>query len=343
MIGPFNEIAGIITVVIMIVAGRYLLGDKIKYLAPTLLTYLIVLFRLLPFVGQLNSLRNQLANLASSIDITTDFLRRDNKPFMVQNQEPFIGLEKGIQFQDVCFSYPGHQEVVLHDINLSIPKGKMIALVGASGSGKSTIADLLVRFYEPTQGHILIDNKDIKNYDLQSLRKAMGIVSQDTFLFNNTISYNIAYGMKNVTEQEVIDAAKTANAYEFIIKLPLQFETQIGDRGVLLSGGQRQRMSIARALLCNPEILILDEATSALDTVSEKLVQQAIDELSQDRTTLVIAHRLSTIQKAHQIVVLDQGKIVETGTHEELLVKDSYYARLYYMQFAKSEVDGVDV
>lgn len=340
-ISPFNEIAGLMTVVLMIVAGRYIFAEQIKYLAPTLLTYLIVLFRMLPSVGQLNGLRNNLANMSSSIDISTDFLRRDNKPFMVQGNELFISLKQGIVFEGVCFAYPGHDQIVLHEVNLSIPKGQMIALVGASGSGKSTIADLLVRFYDPTKGRIIIDNKDIKEYDLHTLRKAMGIVSQDTFLFNNTVFYNIAYGMKNVTKQEVIDAAKTANAYEFIINLPHQFETQIGDRGVLLSGGQRQRMSIARALLRNPEILILDEATSALDTVSEKLVQQAIDELSQERTTLVIAHRLSTIQKAHQIIVLDKGRIVEVGNHEELLAMEGHYARLYYMQFSKSETTQV--
>jgi subfamily B ATP-binding cassette protein MsbA len=223
--------------------------------------------------------------------------------------------------------------MVLKGITLNIPKGKMVALVGASGAGKSTIADLLPRFYDPTQGKILIDGLDLRNYDIRSLRQKMGVVSQDTFLFNNTVFYNIAYGLENITEAEVIEAAKRANAYEFILNLPKGFETELGDRGVLLSGGQKQRMAIARALLRDPEILILDEATSALDTVSEQLVQEAINELSQSKTSLVIAHRLSTVHRADQIAVLDQGKIVELGTHEQLMEKAGYYQRLYLMQF----------
>jgi subfamily B ATP-binding cassette protein MsbA len=192
----------------------------------------------------------------------------------------------------------------------------------------------LPRFYDPTAGKILIDDRDIKEFELRSLRQAMGIVSQDTFLFNDSVRNNLAYARKDATDDQIIEAAKRANAYEFIIKLPQGFETLIGDRGVMLSGGQRQRLAIARALLRDPEILILDEATSALDTVSERLVQGAIDELSRDRTTLVIAHRLSTVQKADQIAVLDKGLVVESGTHTELLKQGGLYAQLYAMQFS---------
>jgi subfamily B ATP-binding cassette protein MsbA len=195
------------------------------------------------------------------------------------------------------------------------------------------------RFYDPIKGRITLDGKDLRDYDIRSLRQAMGIVSQDTFLFNTSVRSNIAYGREDVTEDEVIEAAKRANAYEFIVQLPQGFDTEIGDRGVMLSGGQRQRMAIARALLRNPDILILDEATSALDTVSERLVQQAIDELCRDRTTIVIAHRLSTIQKANQIAVMDKGRVVELGTHEELLKKGGYYTRLYWMQFDRNADD----
>ncbi|PMB21258.1 ABC transporter ATP-binding protein, partial [Fischerella thermalis CCMEE 5198] len=242
-----------------------------------------------------------------------------------------------IKFNHVSFAYPGHEKMVLKDVDLYLPRGTTLALVGSSGAGKSTIADLLPRFYDPISGSITIDGIDIREFEITSLRKGMAIVSQDTFLFNDSVRNNIAYGRPDATDDEIITAAKQANAYEFISKLPQGFDTLIGDRGVMLSGGQKQRLAIARALLQNPEILILDEATSALDTVSECLVQEAIDDLSRDRTTLIIAHRLSTVQKADQIAVLDQGRVVEVGTHEELLQKNGHYYRLYSMQFGEQQ------
>lgn len=208
-----------------------------------------------------------------------------------------------------------------------------MALVGSSGAGKSTLADLLPRFFDPTQGAITIDGDDLRNYDIATIRQAMGVVSQDTFLFNNTVRYNIAYGRLESSDDEIIAAAKRANAYDFITQLPQGLDTMIGDRGIMLSGGQRQRLAIARALLQNPEILVLDEATSALDTVSERLVQQALDELSRNRTTLVIAHRLSTVQSADQIAVMDKGRVAELGTHQDLLIKGGLYSKLCSLQF----------
>lgn len=257
------------------------------------------------------------------------------KPFMKNGYLPYQSLQEGIRFENISFSYSSQDSLVLQDINLFLPKGKTLALVGSSGSGKSTLADLLTRFYDPTQGRITLDNIDLRDFDLNSIRQVMGIVSQDTFLFNTSVRENIAYAKPGATEKEIIMAAKRANAYEFIENLDDGLETKIGDRGVLLSGGQRQRIAIARALLQNPEILILDEATSALDTVSERLVQEAIEQLSFQRTTLVIAHRLSTVQKADQIAVLDRGRIVEVGTHQNLLNKEGYYAKLYSLQFAQ--------
>jgi subfamily B ATP-binding cassette protein MsbA len=224
---------------------------------------------------------------------------------------------------------------VLDEINLTIHRGTTLALVGGSGAGKSTLADLVPRFYDPTAGKITIDGIDLRDYDFTTLRKSMGIVSQETFLFNDSVRNNIGYPRPTASETEIIQAAKQANAYDFIMQLPQGFDTEIGDRGVMLSGGQRQRIAIARALLSNPDILVLDEATSALDTVSEHLVQQAIERLSSDRTSIVIAHRLSTVQKADQIVVLEKGKIIEVGTHIELLNKGGRYTHLYSLQFSK--------
>lgn len=337
-IAPVSEVMGITAILLIVFLSRTFFAQQITSLSAVMLTYLLVLLRVLPLISQLNTIRSSFASTASSVEVVADFLRLDNKPLMGNGKIPYTKLQKGIHFKWLSFAYPGHDKLVIKDVNLYIERGTTLALVGSSGAGKSTLVDLLPRFYDPTSGCITIDGVDLRDFELKSLRKAMGIVSQDTFLFNDTVRKNIGYGRPEATDEEIMIAAKRANAYEFIIKLPQGFDTLIGDRGVMLSGGQRQRLAIARALLQDPEILILDEATSALDTVSERLVQSALDDLSRDRTTLVIAHRLSTVQKADQIAVLDQGRVVEVGNHKELLQKGGFYSRLYAMQFAdKSE------
>ncbi|MEH1896728.1 MAG: ABC transporter ATP-binding protein [Nostoc sp.] len=335
VITPLSEVMGITALLLIVLLSKTFFADQVSSLSTVLLTYLLVLLRVLPLISQLNTIRSNFASTAASVDVTNEFLSLHDKPFMEKGKLPYTKLEEGVSFNSLCFAYPGHEKLVLKDVNLYLPRGTTLALVGGSGAGKSTLADLLPRFYDPIAGSITIDGTDLREFDLISVRKRMGIVSQDTFLFNDSVQNNIAYGRAEATEDEILTAAKRANAYEFISKLPQGFDTLIGDRGVMLSGGQRQRLAIARALLQNPEILILDEATSALDTVSERLVQAALDDLSRDRTTLVIAHRLSTVQKANQIAVLDQGQVVEVGTHDELLQKGGYYSRLYSMQFAE--------
>jgi ATP-binding cassette, subfamily B, bacterial MsbA len=342
MVEPVSEMTGMVALVCIVLVGRsFLIGQVGDSLTTVLLVYLFLLFRTLPLITQINSARNQLASLDSSLEIVHEFLRRDRKPIMQNGAIPYTALQEGIHFNHISLAYPGHEKVVLKDVDLYLPRNTTLALVGSSGAGKSTMADLLPRFYDPTEGCILVDGVDLREIDFRSLRRSMGIVSQDTFLFNTSVRNNIAYGNPNATDDEIIAAAKRANAHEFIEQLPNGWDTQLGDRGVLLSGGQRQRLAIARALLKNPEILILDEATSALDTVSERLVQEAIDNLSRDRTTLIIAHRLSTVQKADQIAVMDQGRVVELGSHEELLAKKGYYAKLCKMQFSE-KVNPID-
>jgi ATP-binding cassette, subfamily B, bacterial MsbA len=331
-IQPISEISGMAALLLIVVLGRTFLSSQVDAFSTVLLAYLFLLSRTLPYISQLNGGRNQFAGLVHSIDITQDFLRRDNKPFMNNGSIVYQPLRQGIHFSNVSFSYPGQSKRALHKIDLQLPYNTTLALVGASGAGKSTLADLLPRFYDPTEGCITIDGVDLRAFDFRSLRRAMGIVSQDTFLLNASVRANLAYGHPTATDTEVFQAAEQANAWEFIQQLPQGMETVIGDRGVMLSGGQRQRLAIARALLQNPEILILDEATSALDTVSERLVQDAIDRLSCNRTTLVIAHRLSTVQKADQIAVMEHGKVVELGSHSELLAQQGYYANLCKMQ-----------
>ncbi|MEL6221555.1 MAG: ABC transporter ATP-binding protein [Cyanobacteria bacterium J06626_14] len=336
-IAPVSEVVGMIALIGIVIFGRLFFSDQLTTVAPILLTYLVVLLRLLPVLSQLNAARSLFANLSASVEVAANFLNPHDKPFMKNGVTPFSSLNGTIVFNDVSFTYPGSNQPSLQNISLTISKGSTLALVGSSGAGKSTLADLLPRFYDPTSGCITIDGQDLKQFDVTSLRRAIGIVSQESFLFNDSIRNNIAYARPDATDEEIMDALTRANAYDFVSKLPKKLETHVGDRGVMLSGGQRQRLSIARALLKDAEILVLDEATSALDTVSERLVQEAIDDLSRERTSIVIAHRLSTIQNADQIAVLDKGQIVEIGTHQELVDQGNYYAQLCAMQFTDNK------
>ena len=259
----------------------------------------------------------------------------DTKPEVVEKTNAIVlpEVDGRVRFDHVSFSYDGEKKA-LDDFSLDVPAGRVVAIVGPSGAGKTTIANLLPRFYDATEGAITVDGIDVRDVTFQSLREQIGVVPQETMLFNATIKDNILYGRLDGTDEEVYAAAKAANALEFIERLPEGMDTLVGERGSSLSGGQRQRIAIARAILKNPKILILDEATSALDTESEKLVQEALERLMQGRTAFVIAHRLSTIKNADQIVVLREGKLVESGTHDELVAAGGLYQHLYSVQFA---------
>jgi subfamily B ATP-binding cassette protein MsbA len=259
----------------------------------------------------------------------------DNEVKEKPNAIELTGVGRGVRYENVSFAYG--TEPVLRNVDLPIAPGEIVALVGSSGAGKSTLVNLLPRFYDVNDGRITVDGKDVRDVTLKSLRSLMGFVTQEVVLFNDSVRNNIAYGRGDADEQRVVEAAKAAHAHDFISNLPLGYDTLIGESGVLLSGGQRQRLAIARALFKDPPILILDEATSALDTESERLVQQALNNLMRGRTTLVIAHRLSTIRSAHKIVVLEKGEIAEVGRHEELLGFRGIYRKLYDMQFATEE------
>ena len=259
----------------------------------------------------------------------------DLEPSVQEPEKPVIPekFSAAVSFLDVSFSYNNDDQYALSNITLAVRPGEIVALVGPSGAGKSTLVNLIPRFYDPQKGEVLIDGVSVARFSLKHLRQQIGIVPQETMLFSGTVASNIAYGKIDATFEEIIEAAKRANAHEFIEKLPAGYETEVGERGLLLSGGQRQRLAIARAILKNPQILILDEATSSLDSRSEMLIQDALDKVMKGRTTFVIAHRLSTVQHAHKIVVMDSGRIVETGTHKELLSRGGLYRILYERQF----------
>ena len=329
---PVSEFLG--TVMIMIVlwfGGTLILSDKAPIDAPTFIFYMVILYSVLNPLKEFARAGYNIPKGLASMERVDKILKAENNIKEKENPLDLDGFEDRIEFNNVCFRYEDGKEV-LKNISISIPKGKTIALVGQSGSGKSTLVDLIPRYHDVTSGSITIDGKDIRDVRVKDLRSLIGNVNQEAILFNDTIFNNIAFGVEGATMEQVVAAAKIANAHDFIMEKEDGYDTNIGDRGSKLSGGQRQRISIARAILKNPPILILDEATSALDTESERIVQEALDRLMTSRTTIAIAHRLSTIKNADEICVMHEGEIVERGRHEELIALDGYYKKLNDMQ-----------
>lgn len=331
---PMSEFLGIVIIgVLLVYGGNLVLVDK-SIKGAEFLAYIALAYNILTPAKAFSKASYQVKNGLAAAERVFEVLEVENPIEDNKNAKVINSFDKGIEIKNVTFAY--NDDAVLKNFSLDIPKGKTIALVGQSGSGKSTIANLLTRFYDVNQGEVLIDGENIKNITMHSLRNQMGLVTQDSIMFNGSIADNVKLGKLNASDEEVIQALKVANAYEFVANLPEGIQTNIGDAGNKLSGGQKQRISIARAILKNPPIMILDEATSALDTESERLVQDALEKMMQNRTSVVIAHRLSTIQKADNIVVMNRGQIVEQGTHEELLAKNGTYAKLVSLQSFES-------
>lgn len=328
---PMSEFLGAITFLIITWYGGYQILVNKNMLPQDFLVFLGMFFQILPPAKSLATSISNIQKGEASLVRVMDILDADVKVDEIANPIPVSELKDRIEFKNVGFYY-NKENLILKNFNLSIPKGSTVALVGQSGSGKTTIANLLARFYDVTEGTITVDGNNIKDLKLKEYRAILGMVTQESVLFNDTIYNNIAMGKENATREEIIEAAKIANAHQFIESLPDGYETNIGDDGNKLSGGQKQRVSIARAVLKNPPIMILDEATSALDTESERFVQEALEKMMENRTSLVIAHRLSTIQKADWIVVMERGVIVEQGTHHDLMDNNSVYRKLVDLQ-----------
>ena len=331
---PIFEIMSVVGVCILLVVGSVLFVQSAAQTMQLslLLTFLVVFFRLSAPVAQLNRTRVSLGTILPICHEVTSFLEAIEKEQMNSGTREFSQFINGIEFKGVNFHYDSNRELVLKQVSFHIPKGYKVGVVGPSGAGKSTLAELLLRFYDPQDGEILVDGINLKGFNLNSWRRRIGVVSQDTFLFNDTIKANIRFADPEAEQFKIEQAAKRAHIHDFIMQLPKGYDTLIGDRGVLLSGGQRQRIAIARAILTEPQILVFDEATSALDSESERIVQEALDEISQGKTVIAIAHRLSTVADADVIFVLENGKLVEQGKHQQLLQTQGVYNKLVRMQ-----------
>lgn len=333
-VNPIYEVLSAILLVCILVIT--LLQDKTSL--PKLLTFIFILYRLQPQVKQLDAARVGLSASSSSVEDVISLLNNTDKPYIRSGHINFKNLKQGIYFESVNFAYNVGEQSAIQDISIFIPQGKTTAIVGPSGAGKSTLIGLICRFYDIESGGIYVDNYPLKELNLNDWRNQIAIVSQDVHMFSTTVLENIAYGRLNATESEIIAAAKLANADQFISELPQGYETKVGDRGVRLSGGQRQRIALARAIVRNPEILILDEATNSLDSISEHLIQEALNTLSENRTVIVIAHRLATIEQADKIIVLNEGRVVEQGDIQYLLKLNGLFAQLYNLQHRNANI-----
>lgn len=329
LVGPIYEVLSAALLVAISIGTLRGMGDL-----PSLLVFVFVLYRVQPKIKTLDSARVELISLAPAVVQVLDLLGRRGKPYVRSGSRPVPALRRGIAFREVTFRYAPNAEPALHDVSFTVPAGRMTALVGPSGAGKSTIVNLLLRFYDPDSGAVEVDGEPLPRFDLDAWRRRIAIVSQDVYLFTASVRDNIAYGRPDASEADIVAAARQADAHDFIERLPEGYDTILGEGGVRLSGGQQQRITLARAIVRDPEILILDEATNSLDSISEHVIRTTLDVMSEGRTILVIAHRLATIERADQIVVLENGQVRECGGAEVLLERDGLFARLYRLQQA---------